>query len=125
VANTQSKEVNLTKRVQTSQGLRYCPVALSASRVKPDLVIVNGQQERHSEGAYYLEWRENGRRVRLSVGKDAADASARRQRKEAELNATNNGVAVVPENGDNGHRSLAAAVAEFLDETKLTKSRRH
>jgi hypothetical protein len=28
---------------------------------------------------------------------------------------------VVPENGDNAHRSLAAAVAEFLDETKLTK----
>jgi integrase/recombinase XerD len=122
VANTQSKEVNLTKRVQTSKGLRYCRVALSANgRIKPDLVIVNGQQERHPEGAYYLEWRENGRRVRLSVGKDSADASARRQRKEAELDATNNGVAVLPENGDNGHRSLAAAVAEFLDETKLTK----
>ena len=90
-------------------------------RVKPDLVILNGQQERHPEGAYYLEWRENGRRVRLSVGNDAAEASARRQRKEAELNATNNGVSVLPENGDDGHRSLAAAVAEFLDETKLTK----
>jgi hypothetical protein len=61
------------------------------------------------------------KRVRLSVGKDAADASARRLCKEAELNAVNNGVAIVPENGDTGHRSLAAAVAEFLDETKLTK----
>jgi integrase/recombinase XerD len=68
VANTQCKEVNLTKRVQTSKGLRYCPVVLSANgRVKPDLVVINGQQERHPEGAYYLEWRENGRRVRLSV----------------------------------------------------------
>ncbi len=120
--NTQSKEVNLTKRVQTAKGMRYCPVVLAANgRVKPDLVIVDGQQERHPEGAYYLEWRENGRRVRLSVGKDAGDASARRQRKEAELNATNNGVVVMPENGDTGHRSLAVAVAEFLDETKLTK----
>src|SRR5208282_3870710 len=61
------------------------------------------------------------KRVRLSVGKDAADASARRLRKEAELNALNNGVTVVPENGDDGHRSLAAAVADFLDDTKLTK----
>jgi len=122
VPNTQSKEVNLTKRVQTSKGSRYCPVALSANgRVKPDVVIVNGQQERHPEGAYYLEWREHGTRVRLSVGKDAAGASARRQRKEAELNAMNNGVAVLPENGNNGHQSVAAAVAEFLDETKLTK----
>jgi integrase len=122
VPNTQSKEVNLTKRVLTAKGTRYCPVVLAANgRVKPDLVIVNGEQERHPEGAYYLEWREHGKRVRLSVGKDAADASARRQRKEAELNAINNGVAVLPENGNNGHRSVAAAVAEFLDETKLTK----
>ena len=94
LANTQSKEVNLTKRVQTSNGLRYCPVVLSGNgRVKPDFVIVNGQPERHTEGAYYLEWRENGRRVRRSVGKDPADAAARRQRKEPELNALNNGVA--------------------------------
>jgi integrase/recombinase XerD len=102
--------------------MRYCPVVLATNgRVKPDQVIVNGHQERHPEGAYYLEWRENGRRVRLSVGKDAADASARRLRKEAELNAINNGIAVAPENGTNGHRSLAALIAEFLDETKLTK----
>ncbi len=83
--------------------------------------MVDGKEERHGEGAYYLEWRDDGKRVRLSVGKDAQDASARRQRKEAELNAFNNGVAVMPENGQNGHRSIATAVAEFLEETELTK----
>src|ERR1700746_2562414 len=119
MANTQSKEVNLTKRVQTSKGMRYCSVVLSPNgRVKPDLVLVNGKQERHPEGAYYLEWRESGRRIRLSVGKDAQDAAARRLRKESELNAVNNGVAVLPENGNNGHRSLAATVTEYLEETK-------
>lgn len=119
--NTQSKEVNLTKRVQTSKGMRYCPVVVAANgRVKPDFVIVNGQAEKHLEGAYYLEWREHGRRVRLSVGKDAQDAATKRDRKQAELNAINNGVAVLPENG-NGHKSLAAAVADFIDETRLTK----
>ncbi len=74
-----NRKVNLTKRVETSRGLRYCPVVSAANgRVKPDVVIVDGQQERHPEGAYYLEWRESNKRVRLSVGKDAADASARR-----------------------------------------------
>lgn len=121
MARTQSKEVNLTKRVQTPNGMRYCPVVLSPNgRIKPDLVLVNGQAEKHSDGAYYLEWREKGRRVRLSVGKDAQDAAARRQRKEAELNALNNGVSVLPENG-NGHKSVAAAVSQFLEETELTK----
>jgi integrase len=117
-----NREVNLTKRVQTPHGWRYCTVILSANgRVKPDLVLVNGKQETHKEGAYYLEWREGAKRVRLSVGKDPADASARRQRKEAELNAVNNGAAIVPENGKDGHRSVAASVADYLDETKLTK----
>ncbi len=76
---------------------------------------MNGPQERQAEGAYYLEWRENGRRVPLSVGNDAADASARRQRKAAELHATNNGIAVMPDNGRNAYRSLAATIDAFLD----------
>lgn len=114
------REVNLTKRVQTPQGLRYCPVAMSANgRVKPDVVRVDDKEEKHPEGAYYIEWRDAGKRVRLSVGKDAADASAMRLRKETELN---NGDAAVPQtNGRNGHRSLSAAITDYLEEVKLSK----
>jgi integrase/recombinase XerD len=116
-----NSQVNLTKRVQTPQGTRYCAVVLSANgRVKPDYVHVNGHHERHPEGAYYLEWREGSKRVRLSVGKDAQDAATRRLRKEAELNAINNGVSVLPENG-NGLRSVAETVADYLEEIKITK----
>ena len=117
-----NRQCNVTKRIQTSKGPRYCPVVLSASgRIKPDLVLVGDQEERHPEGAYYISWYEGKRLIRLSVGKDAATATARRLRKEAELNALSNGVAVVPDNGENGHRSIATAVAEFLAETELTK----
>jgi len=116
-----NREVNLTKRVKTAEGSRFCPVVLSANgRVKPDTVRVNGHEERHPEGAYYIEWYEGTRRRRLSVGRNASDAAARRLAKEAELNAINHGIAVTPQNGD-GRRSLAAFVTEFLDETKLTK----
>ncbi len=70
------REVNLTKRVQTPQGMRYYVVVLSANgRVKLDAVLVKGK------------------RIRLSVGKDAAGASSMRLRKETELN---NGDATVP-----------------------------
>jgi len=58
-------------------------------------VLVDGGEERHPEGSYNIEWREGKKRVRLSVGQDAQDAAAWRMRKEAELNAINNGVAVV------------------------------
>jgi integrase/recombinase XerD len=116
-----NRQVNLTKRVRTSKGMRYCPVVLAANgRVKPDAVLVNGETERHTEGAYYLEWSEGSKRIRLSVGKDAGDADARRRRKAAELNAVNNGAAIVPENGSE-QRSVAAAVEDYLEETTLTK----
>jgi integrase/recombinase XerD len=115
-----NRGVNLTKLVQTSKGPRYCPVVWATNgRIRADVVTVNGQPERHTEGAYYLEWREGAKRVRLSVGKDAVDAENRRKRKAAELNAVNEGAALVPEAG--GPRSLVALVAEYLEETKLTK----
>ena len=121
MANTQSSEVNLTKRVQTSKGLRYCPVVLSPNgRVKPDLVLVNGQPERHPEGAYYLEWREKGRRIRLSVGKDAtgcgrtppAQGSRTQRAQQRRIRSARE---------RHGHPSVATAVAKFLEETELTK----
>jgi integrase/recombinase XerD len=112
--------VNLSKRVKTAQGLRYCPVVWSANgRVKPDVVVVNGAEEKHPEGGYYLDWTEGTTRKRLSVGRDAQDALTRCKSKAAELSAKGHGIKVVPEDGQ--QRSLAAAIADYLDEVKLTK----
>jgi integrase len=118
-----NREVNVTKRIETTNGLRYCPVVLSANgRIKPDYVRLNGHEERHPEGAYYIEWREGEKRKRLSVGKDAATATAKRLQKEAELNAKNHGIAVaVPASSTADTVSVAAAIIRFLEDTKLTK----
>ncbi len=59
-----NREVNLTKRVQTTQGLAVLPCRAICQRpVKPDVVIVDGHEERHPEGAYYLEWHEGAKRA--------------------------------------------------------------
>ena len=85
--------VNLTKRVKTAEGLRYRPVVEATNgRVKPDVVMVNGQEERHPEGGYYLDWTEGTKRLRVSVGRDAQDAAAACKRKTAELNAKGHGI---------------------------------
>jgi len=115
-----NRTVKVTKRVRTNKGLRFCPVVISANgRIKPDWALVGGKAERHPEGAYYVEWCEGSHRVRQSAGNDAAKASEERDLKEAKLNAVNNGVNVVPD-GKNGRRSLAASVADYLADVKLT-----
>ena len=120
-----NREVNLSKRVQTTQGLRFCSVVLSANgRIKPDVVLVNGKEERHPEGAYYLDWRDGTKRIRLSVGTDAQDAHAQRLRKEAELNARNNGVQITAESR-NGHGVLLIdAIRDFLEEKRLQRKKK-
>jgi len=80
---------------QMQSGSRYCPVAVNSSgRIKSGWVIVNGNQERHPEGSYYLEWREKGQRKRLSVGKDAVVALNSQIRKVKELEARAKGLEV-------------------------------
>jgi integrase/recombinase XerD len=121
-------KVNLTKYVATKAGLRYCPAVITPNgRIKQDIVVVNDKEERHPEGAYYLDWRRNGVRIRLSVGKNAQDALTQRDRKTFELNAANHGVELASSIGpngstpDDGRKPLSIAVEDFLEDMKLSR----
>lgn len=63
-------KVNLSKYVNIgSDQWRFCQVVVSANeQIKPDYVIVAGKPEVHREGAYYIEWYENGTRRRQWPG---------------------------------------------------------
>lgn len=114
-----SFRVNLTKRVKMGAVDRYCPVVESGNgRIKPDWVVIDGKEERVAGGSYYLDWTENGKRRRKAVGSNAADANAEREKKQAELTAISRGIAVVP---DSKRHSLDKAIADFLEDTKLSK----
>jgi integrase/recombinase XerD len=117
-------ECNLTKQIMTSTGRRFCPVALSANGrgVKADIVLINGKEEHHAEGCYYIEWREAGKRRRQSVGKDHLAAHAARMRKEAELNARAHGVPVPASTSKEAGPSVADSIAVYLQEIKISKT---
>ncbi|MGA2538412.1 MAG: hypothetical protein ABSF53_20550, partial [Terracidiphilus sp.] len=115
-------EVNVTKRIVTQVWDRYCPVVVnSGGRIKADWVIVDGHQEKHPGGSYYLEWRENGRRKRLSVGRDAAVAFNSQIRKIKELEARAEGLEVQVPKDDPNRFQLRSAMADFLEEIKLSR----
>ncbi|HUD65409.1 MAG TPA: hypothetical protein VMQ17_12555 [Candidatus Sulfotelmatobacter sp.] len=95
-----NRVVNLTKRVKTPRGLRYCPVALSENgRVKPDVVIGNGNEEKHPEGGYYLDWTEGSKRVRGQSARTHKTQPLRASARQPNSPRKGNGIAVVPENG--------------------------
>jgi integrase/recombinase XerD len=115
-------EVNVTKRIVTQVWDRYCPVVVNSSgRIKADWVIVDGHQEKHPGGSYYLEWRENGRRKRLSVGRDATVAFNSQIRKIEELEARAEGLEVQVPKDDPNRFQLRSAMADFLEEIKLSR----
>lgn len=121
----EANAVRLSKRIKTAKGLRYCSVVVARNgRVQPDWVIVDGNEEHHPEGSYYIDWYEGGKRRRQSVGRSAANASARALRRQAELNAIAQGVSVALEQDAQEGRSLQAAINHYLEETRLTKKKK-
>ncbi len=115
-------KVNVVKRVQTLRGDRYCAVVVSdRGCIQPDWVIFNGNQEKHPEGCYYLEWQESGRRRRHSVGKDAIVALDSKIRKMRELEARAVGLEVLAPKNSTNRLKLRSAISEFLEEIKLSR----
>jgi len=118
-------QVNITKRIDAPEGKRYSPVIVGPNgRIKPDWVMVNDRQEKHPEGAYYLDWNEDGKRRRISVGADAAAAYNSRIRKQRELDAIAAGLIVSNPIEDDSRLRIRSAVDDFLEDVQLTRHRK-
>jgi hypothetical protein len=85
--------VNLIKKIKVTW--RFAPVVPESNGRLKDKVRVNGTVEVHTEGAYYIEWRERGKRCRVSVSREDAVDQARR--KAVELRAVRDGLIAAPE----------------------------
>jgi integrase/recombinase XerD len=64
----------------------------SKGRVRRDHVTVEGEDELHPEGVYFLQWWNAGIRTHEAVGGDAFMAAERARIKQAELSAVRSGV---------------------------------
>ncbi len=99
-------EVSLTKRIEAPEGRRHLPRHHRGERWRETSLDTRQRKpEKRETGLYYLEWRENGQRRRLSVGRDSDTAHQRQSRKLAELRALSQGLAVtdVDEEANKNH----------------------
>jgi integrase/recombinase XerD len=87
--------VNLIKKIKAGSTWRFAPVVPEPNGRLKDKVRINGAVETHTEGAYYIEWRERGKRCRVSVAREDAVAEARK--KAVELQAIRDGLIASPE----------------------------
>jgi integrase len=113
--------VTLLKQVKLDGAWKRYPVVLHKNgSIKANVVLIGDREVAASDGNYILDWYEGGKRMRQSVGKDAADAIIQRDRKVAELEAASNGLIVT--NGDPTKHLLADAVTEYLADIEAHKS---
>lgn len=59
--------INVLKKVKVHGQWKLCPVVIETSGRLKDRVRVKGRTELHSEGVYYIEWRENNQRRRQAI----------------------------------------------------------
>lgn len=66
--NSESKtRVNVLKKVKVNRSWKLCPAVVERSGKLKDRVHINGRAEVHSEGVYYIEWRESNQRRRQAI----------------------------------------------------------
>src|SRR5438445_7961735 len=78
-------KVNITKRIDLPErGWRFLNLVRNPNgRIKADWVWVNGKEEHHpAQGRYYIDFLENGKRVRIAAGSTIAEALAKAEQQE-------------------------------------------
>jgi integrase/recombinase XerD len=96
------------------------------ARVRPDHVLVNGRDELHTEGTYYLEWWNRGRRFREPGGPNAEAAADKARVKQTQLAAVRDGlIAPPPSKADKPRRTLLrSALDRYVDYVRYHRSLR-
>lgn len=111
-----AERANILKKIQLGQRWKFAPVVERKGKIVRDHVWVSGRDEHHPEGNYYLEWYQEGKRCRLSVGKFDSVLDAAR-RKSLEIQAVRAGIMQPPERPAAAERRLTigTAIDAYLD----------
>ena len=64
-------KLSIYKYVRTERGWRYCKAAFHPNgKIKPNVVLVSGVEEKHTEGRYFLNFNNQW----IDVGEEALEA---------------------------------------------------
>jgi hypothetical protein len=70
-----NRRVSVWKYVRVGKKWRYCKPAVGKNgKIKPDWVIVRGEEEHHPEGNFYLHRYEGDKEIWKRIGPNAQEA---------------------------------------------------
>ena len=116
-------KVRLLKQVKSNNRWVHATALFdSKGRVRRDHVRINGIDESHPEGSYYIEWWDEGVRHFEAAGADAQDAADKARVKQAELMAARNGIipSLAPVEPEPDRTPLPAALDSYLETSAIT-----
>src|SRR5579871_6722116 len=99
--------VNILKKVKVGSSWNLFPAVVEPNGKLRDKVRVRGKVEVHSEGYYYIEWWQDGRK-REQI-KDRAEVIDRARRKAIELQANRAGIETVQATDSGPRLTIAEA----------------
>jgi integrase/recombinase XerD len=117
--------VNVLKKVRIGNCWKLVPSVERNGKIVRDHAWVAGRDEHHAEGNYYLEWYQNGKRLRQAVGNFERVTEVARH-KSIELHAIKAGIVSGEPRVEaaNGRTTLAAALEQYLEFVQAQRSPR-
>jgi integrase len=125
-AKQYADRVNVIKRIKLGSKWPFAPVVEQNGRIVRDHVWVAGRDEHHSEGRYYLEWYEAGKRRRKPVPKFENLLQAARA-KSIQLNALKAGLlppVEAPVVDEPARLTMSSAIDDYLEYIRKHRSLR-
>jgi hypothetical protein len=78
--------VNLKRKIKHNGVWTFVPVAKKNGHYVADRVMIDGVPSKVDDGTYYIEWREDGKRIQKSVGQNGQEAISA-QRSQSNIHA--------------------------------------
>ncbi len=117
-----NRRASIWKYVKTDTGWRYCrPVVGRNNKIKPNWVRVNGHQEHHPEGSYYIHYLKDGKQCWEKTGGPAA-AVRLAEFQESYFKAVSLGVPV-QEKPEDPPLMVSQTLRGYLEEYRLSHRR--
>ena len=116
---TISAKANLKKYINVDGKWRFVPVVKLNGKPQPKIVLIDGVPVASTVGTYYLEWRQDGKRIQKPVGSSPREAlnAWRVQCGQLSEHPVPN-----PDSGPTADGKITTAIELFLREVKATKS---